>query len=129
MDTNLFMTNWIWTPDWSAEDRQETRIIYFRNAFELESIPSSLLIRISADSGYKLYVNGCFVQSGPQKALNLMEWYVDSAELTPFLKVGKNVVSVEVLRYPAFNGSSSHPNANDSLLLPNRFRERIEEAA
>ena len=58
MDLTRFMTSWIWTPDWTAEDRLETRIVYFRKAIELDSVPESLPVRISADSRYKLYVNG-----------------------------------------------------------------------
>ena len=116
MDMSRFMTNWIWTPDWTAEDRLETRIVYFRKAIELDSVPESLPVRISADSRYKLYVNGRFVQKGPQKALSLREWYVDPSELAPYLKTGRNVIAVEVLRYPASNASRSNPNANDSLL-------------
>ncbi|MBR4394098.1 MAG: hypothetical protein IKT07_08780 [Oscillospiraceae bacterium] len=116
MDMSRFMTNWIWTPDWTAQDKQEPRIVYFRKILTLDAAPKTLPIRITADSRYKLFVNGRFVQKGPQKALDLKEWYVDTAELAPYLREGENVVAVEVLRYPAYNGSTSHPNSNDSLL-------------
>ena len=78
-------TNWVWTPDWQAEDDRRAEIVYFRREMELEAgkVPASLRIRISADSHYKLYVNGTFVQDGPQKALDLKEWFADEAELAP----------------------------------------------
>lgn len=116
MDMSRFLTNWIWTPDWTAEDKQEPRIVYFRKGLALDKLPDSMPVRITADSRYKLYVNGIFVQKGPQKALDLKEWFVDSVELAPYLCAGENVIAVEVLRYPAYNGSTSYPNANDSLL-------------
>ena len=109
MDMSRFMTNWIWTPDWAAEDKQQPRIVYFRKSLTLDAVPATLPIRITADSRYKLYVNGCFVQKGPQKALDSKEYFVDTAELTPYLIAGENVVAVEVLRYGTTNG-------NDSLL-------------
>ncbi len=116
MEMDLFLTNWIWTPDWTAEDMLDTRIVYFRKSFSLEELPASRQIRITADSRYKLYVNGRFVQKGPQKALDLKEWFVDTAELASFLQVGQNVIAAEVLRYPASNHSAASPNTNDSLL-------------
>ena len=126
MDLSVFMTNWVWTPDWTAEDKQVPRIVYFRRDLTLEAVPGTLSIRITADSRYKLYVNGRFVQKGPQKALDLREWFVDCADLAPYLQAGKNAVAVEVLRYPAYNGSASDPNSNDSLLhteLPHLYVE------
>ena len=118
MDYSMFMTNWIWVPGWSAEDDADTRIVYFRKTFSIgeEEVPVSKKIRISADSRYKLYVNGTFVQEGPQKALSLKEWYVDEAELAPYLKEGENAVGVEVIRFPAPSFSSAKENTNDSLL-------------
>ena len=131
MDMSLFMTNWVWTPDWTAEDDKAPRIVYFRRAFTLKEAPASRKIRISADSRYKLYLNGSFVQKGPQKALDLKEWFVDTAELAPFLKEGENVLAVEVLRFPASNLSVSAENANDSLYrteIPNLYVEDPETA-
>lgn len=115
---DMLKTNWIWTPDWTTEDDSDVRIIYFRKNFEIaeENLTKSDTIRISADSRYKLYVNGTFVQEGPQKALDIKSWFVDSADIAPFLHAGKNAIAVEVLRFPAPNFSSSHPKSNDSLL-------------
>lgn len=110
MDMSMLMTNWIWLPEWTPEDNSDARIVYFRKEITITKKPESKRIKISADSRYKLYVNGRFVQDGPQKALDLKDWYVDEAELAPFLQTGANAIAVEVLRYPAFG------NVNDSLL-------------
>ncbi|MBR1758154.1 MAG: hypothetical protein IJ744_05420 [Lachnospiraceae bacterium] len=134
MDISIFLTNWIWTPDWTVEDDADVRIVCFRKEFTVEpdKMPERKTIRISADSRYKLYMNGAFVQEGPQKALSLKEWYVDTAELAPYLQQGVNVAAVEVLRYPASNFSNSDAKTNDSLLrteIPNLYIEDLTEDA
>ena len=115
MDMTRLLTDWIWTADWTPADDKVPRIVYFRKEFELREAPGSLRIRITADSRYKLYVNGTFVQKGPQKALDLREWYVDTAELAPYVRSGVNVIAAEVLRYPAPGLNGSMPTNNDSL--------------
>lgn len=131
MDMTRFLTNWIWTPDWTAEDDADVRIVCFRKEFTVEpgALPEQKTIRISADSRYKLYLNGQFVQEGPQKALSLKEWYVDTAELATYLREGTNVAAVEVLRYPAPNFSNSDARTNDSLLRTEIANLYIEDPA
>ena len=71
-DKERLLTNWIWTPDWSMEDDHEARIVYFRKEIDVDARkkPERREIRITADSRYKLYVNGSFLRDGPQKALD-----------------------------------------------------------
>lgn len=95
----MFKTNWIWVPDWSAEDKEEPRIIYFRREVDLHKVPGKLEIRISADSRYKLYVNGKLIEIGPSKGDNHI-WFYDTIDLAPHLVIGKNILAVTVLRYP-----------------------------
>ncbi|MGN1022716.1 MAG: alpha-L-rhamnosidase C-terminal domain-containing protein [Lachnospiraceae bacterium] len=116
-DPSLFVTDYIWTPDWTAQDDRAARIVCFRRALSLSGGEAERggKFRITADSRYKLYVNGRFVQEGPQKALDLREWYVDDADISAFLREGENVLAVEVLRYPPANYSSAQPVSNDSL--------------
>lgn len=99
MDSSMFQTNWIWNPGWTCEDDQVPGFVYFRKEFQLDQLPEGCKIQISADSRYKLYVNGKFVQEGPGKG-DGETWYYDEAELVPFLVRGKNTAAVEVLRYP-----------------------------
>lgn len=116
MDMSKYIRNWIWTPDWSAEDDKDVRIVYFRKEFEVTKLPENCLVKISADSGYKLYINGKFVQKGPQKAMDRKEWFVDCIDIAPYLTEGKNVAAVEVIRFPECNYTSTASNNNDSLL-------------
>lgn len=106
---NRFLTNYIWTPQWTAEDDRQPRIIAFRKRFTLEAMPEKLELQLTANSRYKLYLNGQFVQAGPQKGTTEYA-YMDTAEVAAFLTEGENVIAVEVLRYP-----EARDQRNDSL--------------
>ena len=92
-------SNWIWLPTWKAEDKENPALVLFRKEVEITGTPIAGKITISADSRYKLYVNGELVEVGPSKGERQV-WYADDVELLPFLKKGKNVIAVRVLRYP-----------------------------
>ena len=112
MDMNRLRTNWIWLPNWIPEDDSDARIVYFRKEMMVDdALPAKKEIKITADSRYKLYINGKFVQEGPQKPLDQKEWFVDTANAAPYLVPGANVVAVEVLRFAA--------SQNDSLYRTN----------
>lgn len=109
---NRLRTNWIWLPNWIPEDDSDARIVYFRKEMMVDdALPAKKEIKITADSRYKLYINGKFVQEGPQKPLDQKEWFVDTANAAPYLVPGANVVTVEVLRFAA--------SQNDSLYRTN----------
>ena len=59
-----------------------------------DALPAKKEIKITADSRYKLYINGKFVQEGPQKPLDQKEWFVDTANAAPYLVPGANVVTI-----------------------------------
>ena len=100
MEFQIPYTNWIWLPEWSAEDKEEASLVYFRKEVTISTLSEEKCeIEISADSRYKLYVNGELVQIGPSKG-DRMKWYYDTVDLAPCLKKGKNCIAVEVLRYP-----------------------------
>jgi len=91
--------SWIWTDDWGVEDAREVRLVRFRTSVSIESIPTELWLICSADTRYKLYINGTLVQFGPAKGDDKVR-YFDRVNLTPWLGVGENIMAVEVLRYP-----------------------------
>ena len=77
---NRLRTNWIWLPNWIPEDDSDACIVYFRKEMMVDdALPAKKEIKITADSRYKLYINGKFVQEGPQKPLDQKEWFVDTA--------------------------------------------------
>ena len=118
MPLSDFLTNFIWLSDWTLEDDADSRIVCFRKYFSVDEMSEwqKRLIRISADSCYKVFVNGSFVQEGPQKALCLTEWYVDEFDIGPWLREGENAIAVEVLRYTAERPGT---DVNRSLLRSN----------
>lgn len=109
MEFQLPVTNWIWMPDWESADQNVAHLIYFRKSFivEADRMPTSLKVRISADTRYKLYVNGTLVEFGPVKGDQHI-WYVDVVEIAPYLISGENVIAVEVLRYPLIHARGNH---------------------
>lgn len=100
-------SNWIWNPDWSAEDKVCPRIILFRKKIELEEAPYEGRIRISADTRYKLYINASFVEVGPSRGDHQI-WFYDTIDILPYLKEGENVIAVAVLRYPEDPVAGNH---------------------
>lgn len=101
-------SGWFWTRGWSEYDDEKAKMVLFRAEFS--GIPTQSCIRITADTRYKLYVNGVHVQSGPSKGDDKIR-FIDEADLAPYLKDGLNVIAVSVLRY-----SYEHPyHSNHSL--------------
>lgn len=107
MKAENVLTDWMWIEPWGEKENTKPSIVYFRKSFMVEEIPEKYLIHISADSRYKLYINGNFVQEGPSKG-NAEIWYYDKAELLPFLRRGENIMAVEVLRYPVQLNKRNH---------------------
>ena len=112
-------SNWIWTPEWSGKCDESPAFVNFRKTFNWNGGTSGAAgevgagshtpvnINISADSRYKLYVNGVFVHCGPRKG-DAKVWYYDTLDIAPYLKDGKNVLAVEVLRYPLAHRKGNH---------------------
>ena len=69
----------------------------------LGNSPSSTVIRLSADTRYKLLVNGSRVCVGPTRGSDRI-WYYDTVDLEPYLKKGENVIEIRVIRFfPSLN--------------------------
>ena len=91
--------HWMWTPDWQEADQKTARIVLFRRTIQCVTVPDSFVLHISADTRYKLMVNGCLVAFGPARGDGQI-WFYDTVQLAPHLCPGENVVSIAVLRYP-----------------------------
>lgn len=103
----LIHTNWIWSPEWEMKDDDSPRVVYFRKCFFLNKTPDRADIKISADTRYKLYVNGSLIETGPSKG-DFKIWYADEIDITASLREGDNVLAVAVLRYPAYGTAGNH---------------------
>ena len=67
----------------------------YRKTFNLNSIQYTE-ITITADDYYILFVNGKFVTQGPANNYHFT-YNINSVDITPFLKKGKNVIAVDTL--------------------------------
>lgn len=100
-------SNWIWLKDWKPQDKEEPLHVLFRKEIHITEEPTAGSVRISADSRYKLYINGVFVEAGPSKG-DRQVWYVDEMNILPYMKQGTNIIAVEVLRYPMEHKKGNH---------------------
>lgn len=98
-------SNWIWTS--GPYNRDQASFVYFRKEIELDRKIKTANFRISADSRYRLYVNGIFIAQGPCKG-DRHVWYYDEADLSHALRQGVNVFAAVVLRYPLQHDKGNH---------------------
>ena len=96
---DLPRTHWIWLPNFKELVKGDPLLARFRKCIFLDEIPESLVLKVSADTRYKLYINGHFAEFGPARG-DVRVWYADEVEIAPWLISGENVVAAEVLRYP-----------------------------
>ena len=85
-------------PVWSeGREKEQNLTLAFREVVELRRVKSST-IRLTASCDYRLRVNGAFVAHGPCVAAH--DFYrIDSYDLKPYLKSGKNIIAIEVAGY------------------------------
>jgi len=98
---------WIWVPDYD-DSANEAGFVLFRKTFSLsEKAPEPCTVHVSADTRYRLFVNGQSVSFGPCKSY-ADAWTYESVDLAPYCVKGDNVISARVLRYsPVYAGNSS----------------------
>ena len=100
-------THWIWLKDWSAKDKEDPVLVLFRKVIRTAEGIQSAGVQISADSRYKLYINGRLVEIGPSRG-DAQVWFFDEIDILPYLKEGENVFAAEVLRYPQIHSRGNH---------------------
>ena len=96
---------WIWTAE--EYDKFSPVFCLMRGKVTLSEIPVSAISKITADSRYRLYVNGVSVCQGPCKGDNHI-WYYEEVDLAPYLRVGENTLAAIVLRYPQDHNNGNH---------------------
>ena len=90
-----------WSAFWispSGVSVNDYGVFLFRNSFDIEDVPDSLNVYVSADNRYRLYVNNHPVSSGPARG-SLMYWRYETLNIAPFLKQGINTISAEVINF------------------------------
>ena len=120
ISTSAFTQNasWISYPSANVTDYG---IYHFRKIIELEKVPEKLVIHVSADNRYNLFVNGERVCYGPAKG-DLKTYKYDLIDIAQFLKSGKNLLAALV-----YNGGDDKPLAFISVQTAFMLRAENEE--
>lgn len=87
--------NWIW---FSGEESPRNFYLYCRKTFTLRDVPATCLIRMTADSLYRVFVNGAPAGRGPVRG-DHENTFVDAWDIAPLLRKGRNVIAVLVHHY------------------------------
>ncbi len=84
---------WISHPD--AASVPGPIVLHFRRVLDVAKVPKALLVTITADNRFILFVNGKRVAAGPSTG-TLAHWRTEGLDLAPYLKPGRNVVAAAV---------------------------------
>lgn len=76
----------------SLDPESFDRFVLFRRTFDVTEVPSSVELRVTADSRYVLYVNGDEVSRGPVRS-NPRRLRYDVVDIAPSLREGANVLA------------------------------------
>lgn len=93
-DHPLRRATWIW-PEFYMY--LQNHFAQFRWDFELAAVAAAVPFFITADKSYRLYVNGEYVCRGPARGYQ-SHWPYDEVDLAPYLRTGKNWISVEAFQ-------------------------------
>ncbi len=98
---DLAPAQWIWLP---SQRTLPNTFVLFRRELNLDTAPVRAAGWITADSRYRLTVNGEVVQWGPAPC-DPRQLDVDPVDFTKQLRPGRNVIGVEVLYYGIGDGT------------------------
>lgn len=84
----------VWIGPAHAFDLREAYVNY-RTDFTLAKVPNRAVLRLSADSRYRLWVNGAFAGRGPERSWP-SSMAIDEREVTNLLRPGLNRIAVQV---------------------------------
>jgi alpha-L-rhamnosidase len=114
---DLAPARWIWLP---CERTLASTFVLFRREVVVEGEVASARGWVSADSRYRLFVNGQRVQWGPAPC-DPRSYEADPLDLTAHLRPGRNAIGAEVLFYG--HGEGTWPFGKPGFL----FALRVEE--
>lgn len=99
-ENRTWRAKWIWhqaAPQPNGAMSHE--IVYFRRTFDIPQNGNySLKVDVSADSRYRLYLNGESVSFGPCKGERFTHYY-ETVDLSDKLRPGRNVLAAKVVHF------------------------------
>jgi len=116
---NSWTGNWIWLNESRFKEYQETQIDWknnpsynghykalFRKSFDLTELPDQVIMSITADVSFRIFINGAFIAQGPANIGNDYEdgvppkhWFYNTHNVKKYLNLGTNCIAVEVLSH------------------------------
>ena len=115
---DLAPARWIWLP---CERTLAGTFVLFRRELAVDGEIASARGWVSADSRYRLFVNGRRVQWGPAPC-DPRSYEADPVDLAPHLRPGRNVIGAEVLYYG--HGEGTWPGGKPGFLFALRVEEK-----
>ncbi len=95
------MLNKRWSAQWITHPSASLKdygVFHFRRSFDLDLKPEKLVVHVSADNRYRLFVNGQAVCLGPARG-DLMHWRFETVDIAPYLVKGKNTIAAVVWNF------------------------------
>ena len=112
--------------DWKAKwismqlpETEKTNIwLGFIKEVEVAALPKKALAKIAVDSKYWLYINGKLVvfEGGLKRGPNIHDTYYDEVDITPYLKLGNNLIAIDLWHFGK-QGFSHHDSGKPGLLF------------
>lgn len=96
MDTQAvrdYKAQWIWA---KLKLKEPFQFVRFRKNFRLDALPKRAVAYITADTFYRLRINGRLVMHGPARS-SAGHITIDAVPITRYLRAGENTVLVEAL--------------------------------
>jgi len=93
-----------WKAGWVTHPTAPLRepiVLHFRRSLELAAVPSSYVVRVSADNRFVLYVNGHRAGDGPARG-DLTHWRYERFDLAPLLRAGENLIAATVWNFGVY---------------------------
>ncbi|MEK9516832.1 MAG: alpha-L-rhamnosidase N-terminal domain-containing protein [Flavobacteriaceae bacterium] len=88
--TSAWKAQWIW-----LGKEEESHTMLSRKSFIMDELPQKAVLKITATSQYKLYINGQYLLQGPARSAPHHQSF-DQLEITPLLEKGINTIAVKV---------------------------------
>jgi hypothetical protein len=93
-----------WKASWITHPTAPLRepiVLHFRRSVTLPAVPSSYIVRVSADNRFILYVNGARAGDGPARG-DLTHWRYQRFDLAPLLHAGDNLITATVWNFGVY---------------------------
>lgn len=93
VNSGRYTGSWIWN-----QENHPNTWLAFRKTVDLKNVPERIKTLVAVDSKYWLWINGELVirEGGLKRTPNPTDTYVDTMDIAPFLKNGKNTIAALV---------------------------------